>query len=302
MLVVTAMKRTFLLAMILACSATTVTAQQYLIMPDSTNSRLVAFDPFDGHLVNSSMFGLNSGTTPLHAMQVGSEIWVSEQIGDKVSRYDLSGNSLGAVTGGMDNIRGMEQVGNTVYVSNSGTANGAPGPSLRMFDTSGNSLGSFATPEASSPFGALDFQGGLLVSSSNANDDIHKYSLTGTSLGTFHNSTTLNFAEQMAYAASGNILVAGFSTNNVLTLDLSGNVVSSFSASGARGVYQLGNGNIMWTSGAGASIFNVATGGNSLVYAGGGRYLDILTVPEPASFCAFALSGLALLRRRRKTS
>ncbi len=46
---------------------------QYLMMPDSTNNRLVLFDPFDGSVVNSNYFALQGGT-PIHAMQVGNQI------------------------------------------------------------------------------------------------------------------------------------------------------------------------------------------------------------------------------------
>ena len=220
-------------------------AQAVLIMPDSTNNRLVSFSAFDGSVINSNVFGL-AGGTQIHAMQVGTEIWVSEQVGDRVSRWSGTGTSLGAVTGGLDNIRGMGLIGSTVYVTNAGTNNSAPGPVVRMFDTNGASLGHFLTPNAPSPFGILAHQGGMLVSSSSANDDVHRYSTAGTSLGTFHNSTSLNFGEQMDYDVNGNVLVAGFSSNNVVRLDPnSGAVVGSFTAAGARGVRQLGNGNIM---------------------------------------------------------
>src|SRR5437870_13794377 len=86
---------------------------QFLMMPDSTNNRVVLFDPVNGSVVNPNYFTLASGT-PVHAMQVGSEIWVSEQIGDRISRWSLTGTPLGAIgggtTGGLDNVRGMEQV------------------------------------------------------------------------------------------------------------------------------------------------------------------------------------------------
>lgn len=274
-------------------------AQTILMMPDSTNNRLVTFNPIDGSVINSNAFTL-AGGTPIHAMQVGSEIWVSEQVGDRVSRWDATGTSLGAVTGAMDNIRGMELLNGTVFVTNAGTANGAPGAALRMFDTTGASLGSFATPGATSPFGALDYFGDLLVSSSNANDDVHKYTTGGTSLGTFHNSTTLNFAEQMNFDAAGNVLVAGFSSNNIVVLNNAGAVVNTITASGARGVYQLGNGNILWSNGSGAHVFNVSTGGSTQVYAGGGRYFDTYVVPEPATLVTLAAGAVLALRRRRK--
>jgi hypothetical protein len=272
---------------------------QVLAMPDSTNNRMVLFDPFNGAVLNPDYFAL-AGGTPIHAIEVGNEIWVSEQIGDRVSRWSLTGTFLGAIggavpTGGLDNVRGMARVGSTVFVSNAGTANGAPGGAVVMFGTDGTPMGSFATPNASSPFAVLPVTGaGLLVASSNANDDVHRYSLAGASLGTFHNSASLNFAQQMAVAANGDILVAGFSSNNIVRLDAtSGAVLSSFTASGARGVAQLGNGNILWTSGAGASIYDVALGTSSLVYAGGGRHLGLISaIPEPGTW-ALWLGGLA---------
>jgi len=291
-------------SLLLLLSAFQASAQGVVLMPDSTNNRLVAFDPMNGSVLTSNMFALAAGATPLHALQVSSEIWVSEQIGDRVARYDFSGNFLGAITG-LDNVRGMALIGSTVYVTNAGTANGAPGNAVVMYDTSGALLGSFPTAGlAPSPFSVLGHQGGILVGSSSANDDIHRFTLTGTSVGTFHNSASLNFVEQLAFASNGSILAAGFSSNNIAFLDPNnGNLLSSFAAAGARGVYQLGNGNILWTSGAGASIYDVRTQTSSLVYAGGGRFLQFATIPEPSTFAILGVGALLLgvaTRRSRK--
>jgi len=272
---------------------------QYVMMPDSTNNRLVLFDPQTGALVNSNFFGL-AGGTPVHAMQVGNEIWVSEQVGDRISRWTFDGTFVGAVSGGLDNIRGMALIGGKVYVTNAGTANGAPGAAIVSFDPAGNPLGFFTTPRATSPFGILEYRGGMLVSSANANDDIHWYSLEGVSLGTFHNSTSLNFVEQLAYKANGNVLAATFSSpSNVYELDFNtGAIVSSFPASGGRGVYQLGNGNILWTNGNGAFVYDIGSGSSTQVYSGGGRYLDFLLIPEPGSLVLLSMIGFVALRRR----
>ncbi len=292
--------RNLLTVVLLVCvQLVPVQAQSYLMMPDSTNNRVVLFDPFNGAVLNTNYFGLAAGT-PVHAMQVGNEIWVSEQVGDRVSRWDLTGNALGAIGptftgGGFDNIRGMGLINNTVYVTNAGTANGAPGAAILSFNTAGNFQSTFTTAGlAPSPFGILSHQGGMLVSSSSANDDIHRFSLAGASLGTFHNTTSLNFAEQMYTAANGNILVAGFSSNNVVRLDgATGAFISQFTAAGPRGVWELGNGNILWTNGSGAHIYDGVS--STQIYTGGGRYLDLLqvsSVPEPGVWL-LSVTGLA---------
>ncbi|MCX7688187.1 MAG: hypothetical protein N2045_09475 [Fimbriimonadales bacterium] len=269
----------WLLAVLLAFTG--AFGQTYVMMPDSTNNRLVLFDPETGSVVNNNLFGL-AGGTPLHALQVGNEIWVSEQLGDRVSRWSFTGDFLGALgPSGLDNIRGMALIDGVLYVTNAGTANGAPGPAIVKFDAStGTPLGFFSTAGlAPSPFGILRDGETILVSSASANDDIHRFDLNGNSLGTFHNSTALNFVEQMAFDADGNILAAGFSSNNVVVLDRdTGAILRSFSAPGARGVFQLRNGNILWTNSSGAHVYNPSTGTSTLVYAGGGRYLDLLAL------------------------
>jgi len=267
------------LAVVLAAAA----HAQVLMMPDSTNNRLVHFSPVDGSVVNANVFAL-AGGTPLHAMQVGQEIWVSEQVGDRISRWDATGTFLGAVgappTGGLDNVRGMALLGGVIHITNSGTNNTAPGPAVVRFDTAGASQGFFSTTGFSpSPFGILEHPLGMLVSSSSAPDDVHAFTLAGASAGTFHNTTSLNFAEQMDYAANGDVLVAGFSTNNVARLNpTTGALISSFAASGARGVAQLANGNILWSNGSGAHVYDVGTGTSTQVYTGGGRYFDLYAV------------------------
>lgn len=262
-------------------------------MPDSVNNRMVLFDPESGALVDDDWFPLQAGT-PIHVVQVGGELWVSEQIGDRVARFDLDGAFLGQIgggpTGGLDNIRGMAIVGDEVWLTNAGTANGAPGAALVRISQTGTVLGSIGTAAtSSSPFAILVREDDVLVANSNANDDIHRYDDAGASLGTFHNTTALNFAQQMAIAGNGDVLAAGFSSNTVVRLDAAtGALLSSFPASGGRGVYQLANGNILWSNASGVHVYDVASQTSTQVYTGGGRHFGEVLLPVTVDDTIFA--------------
>jgi subtilisin-like proprotein convertase family protein len=253
-----------------------------VLMPDSTNNRLVSFSAVDGRVINSSVFPLTPSTTPLHAIQVGSEVWISEQVGDRVSRYDIDGNLLGAIGptflgGGLDNIRGMARIGNTIYVTNSGTNNGAPGPAVLRFNTSGDFLGATALSATSpSPYGLLELDGDVLVSSSSAGDDVHRYTLGLGSLGLFHDSTSVNFAQQMVRTDAGNVLCTAFSSSALVELDgATGALLASVPASSARGVSLLANGKLLWSNSSGAHVYDPEAASSTQIYTGGGRYLGL---------------------------
>ena len=115
------------------------------------------------------------------------------------------------------------------------------------YSTSGTALGFFPTPNAPSPFGILDHQGGLLVTSSSANDDIHKYTYAGVASGTFHNSASLAFVEQMVHATNGDVLAANFTTGGVARLNpTTGAVISSFTAGGQHAGNDERTRNLLW--------------------------------------------------------
>ncbi len=297
------------LCALIAAMAGSASAQQYIMMPDSTSDAVMLFDSFDGSLVNSSFIDLTTSgiaSTPINANVVGNEIWVSDQLGDGLMRFDMLGNHLGNIVGGMDNIRGFEVVGNTVYVSNSGTNNGAPGDSVVTINTGTMSItGSFAVGAAKNgdPFDVLAFQGGLLINDI-AGEDIEVHNLAGGWVSNFHNSdglTGIDFPEQMNLANDGqSVFVAGFSTPaGIYQYDLAGNQMNYYNVgTGARGVIQLGNGNLMFSDGNGAHVFNPSTGGVSTIISASGRYFEVL-VPAPSSLALIAAGGVFAGRRRR---
>lgn len=276
-----------------------------LVVPESSNERLMLFNAFDGSLVTDNFIDMvpQGASTPLNAKRVGDEIWVSDQVADSVFRYSLDGTShLGTISGGMDNIRGFEVVGDTVYVSNAGTNNGAPGLAVVTIDVPTASVsGSFATN--GSPFDVLHYRGQLLINDI-SNENIDWYDLSGNFISNFHDSDGVNgidFPEQMNINSAGNVLVGGFSSPaGIYEYDPNGNQLNYWDVGTAvRGVYELGNGNIMFTDGGGVHILDPNTGAISTAFGGvSARFIE-LVVPAPSGLGLLAVAGLAAVRRRR---
>jgi DNA-binding beta-propeller fold protein YncE len=232
---------------------------QFLLIPDATNDTIMKFDAATGALIQQD-FIVDDPTstnynfqTPKDVIQVGNEIWVSDQLSDAIYRFDSNGAFLSAITGGMDNIRGMELVGSTVYVSNSGTAGGAPGDALVMFSTTGAPLGNFPVPD---PFDVVEFQGDLLITNI-AGQNLERFTQAGVFVSTFHDSngiSGIDFPQQVTLASNGDVLCAGFSAPaGLYVYDAASGTELNYLpvSSGGRGVRELGNGNLMFTDSGG---------------------------------------------------
>lgn len=291
-------------------ASTGVASAQFLLIPDSSGDTIMQFDAFDGSLIKQDYIDMSAlGGTPKQASQVGDEIWVSNQINDVIHRFDQNGVLLGEIgaAGGLDNIRGFEVVGNKLYLSNSGTNNGAPGDAVVVIDVPSQMIGgSFLVGDtgAGDPFDVLAYNGGLLIDDI-ATDDIDMFGLDGTFQSEFHNSdgvSGIDFPQQMALASGDRVLVAGFSPPaGIFIYDNNGAQVEQLAdGNGARGVYELGNGNIMFTTGSGVFVIDRANGDNILTILGGvsGQYIEPAPLPEPASLLLFGLGALVALRRR----
>ncbi|MCB1056553.1 MAG: hypothetical protein KDD11_13710, partial [Acidobacteria bacterium] len=237
-----------------------------LLVPESSNDRVMAFDPMTGDLIDADFVpsDMTNLSTPIHAIlgSDGNSILISDQINDVVQQYDLDGNYLGifAPAGGvdnsiLDNIRGISLRPNgNLLVSVGGGAND---DAIAEFDTSGAYVGNFVANGAGgldSPFDiyrrAADWLSGGINS-----DMIHSYDDAGMSLGAFAPINT--FPEQIAEAANGNVLVANFSGTQEGVVELSPDgttvvgVYDPASLGGYRGVYELPNGNILTTNSSG---------------------------------------------------
>jgi hypothetical protein len=283
-------------AVVLALSPLAL-AQGFVMMPDSSNNRLVAFNAVDGSVLHSNLFPLQGGQ-PISAVQVGNEIWVTEQLGDRISRWTPTGTLIGNIGGqfpggGLDNLRGAAFVDGTYYVCNAGTNNGAPGNAIVKYDTSGNQIGWFSTTGfADSPFGVMHFQGELLVSGSANNKDIYRFTLAGTPLSVFHNSATIDFAQQLGLSGCCEVYACSNATGSIVRLNASGSVLGSFTPTQPRGVFVLENGDVLHTDISGAWVYDVLLNGAGLVYpTGGARHLSLFRTPTaPPGYCTAGTS------------
>ena len=243
-----------------------------LLIPESSNDRVMAFDPETGDLIDPDFIPADEDnlSTPIEAMlgPDGNSILVSDQVDDVVQQYDLDGNYLGvfAPAGGpnnsiLDNVRGIAYHANgDLLVSNSGGAND---DCVAEFDTDGVYLGNFVANGEVDPFDVVyrEDQNDYLVADIANPDYIKNYDETGTLLGII--TDNVNFPEQVALAENGNILVACFSEpKGIHEYTSDGTLIAVYNPldSSMRGVYELPNGNILCTDGNG--VYEIDRSGN----------------------------------------
>jgi hypothetical protein len=204
--------------------AAPVAAQNALMIPDSgTADRICLFSAVDGSLIDLNWL-TDAGavgwafSTPKEAITVGNEIWVSDQLEDRIHRFDKSTRafiaSINTIAGGavMDNLRGLGVSGDTVYLVQGLSAGQKR---VATYDFAGNPLSTFEIPNSS--FDVEPFQGDLLVSDSVTNR-IERYTMSGALLAPF--ATNIVFPEQILTHSDGTIIT-----------------LSSIAASGIEGLY-----------------------------------------------------------------
>lgn len=276
-----------------------------LLIPESSNDRVMAFDPLTGDLVDPDFIPADPDNlyTPINAILSagGDSILISDQIRDVVQEYDMEGNYLGvfAPAGGpdpsiLDNIRGiaLRPNGNLLVT----VGGGANDDAVAEFDTDGNYLGNFVANGdggLDSPFDAYGRTDDWLVAGINS-DAIHRYDLTGAYIADL---TPINsFPEQLAEASNSNVLVANFSgtQEGVVEYTSDGVLVGIYDPAalgGYRGAYELPNGNILTTNSSG--VHEIDRSGNLVetkISGVGARFIEFVLLE--ASDLALAKSGM----------
>lgn len=283
------MKTTSLLTLALAALSQITSAQDLWVVNDASDSVMVV-SGVDGSILDSSAVDLIFAPTlglPIEAMRVNDEIWISDQTGDTLHRFSLDGSSfLGDIGTTRDNVRGFAFVNGSVYLTNSGTAGGAPGDVVKEYATDGSLLNSFAAPD---PFDVVEFNGELLVSNI-LDDNLERYAYDGTFLGVFHDSdgvTGINFPEQLTVTPSGTIMAGGFSPpEGIYEYDASGNQINYYDTmSSVRAAYPLANGHILFTGPSGLSVYDRANQATWSIIDESCRFISLEGATVGTNYC-----------------
>ncbi len=308
------MFRTLSLTLAISAMSWAGTAQAgSLLVVDSGNDKVGLYSGADGTPIDTDFIdiaaaatavGYTGGLTPIEALEVNGEIWVTDQVADRIWRFDTSGNFVAdLLPGQIDNVRGFEVVGDTVYIAQGGNADQVEG--IVTLDVPSLSLtGSFASGAAGdiSYYDVEFYNGELFVSNiDSGNDAIERFSIAGAFLGNFATSdgtTSFDFLQQLAPRTSnGNLLGGGFSVPaGVYEFQPDGTPLGIVAGldGGPRGIHELDNGEILWTNGSA-----VQTDGGITQGSGQYRYITPTLIPEPAAISLLAIGGLFLRRRNR---
>ncbi len=273
------------LSLLLAIGTLTCTSNafaQRLLIPDSDNGAIMEFDPFSGELVRPLAIDLGDVTggavrSPTEVMAgPNGELWISDPIADTVFRLSGDGSTLlGTAAGPLDQCRGLAPLGSGALVANSGSSGGAPGDVLARIDASGALLSSTAIGD---PFDVepFTFNGvpGFLVSDIFGEDIVFADGADLSNQTVFHNSNGVSGIDTpgQIHVNGGRVFAAGLSTPvGIYEYDSSGAEVayrSTSSVGGVRGVFLLGSGNLLFTTGSGVHIYDTTSDSISTAFQG----------------------------------
>lgn len=280
----------FLLGVVLAASAA-LAGQPFLLIPESTNDTVGMYDPFDGSYLGDLIVSQGEMATPINAV-LGPDnlIYLSDQVADSVFRYDLNGELIDVFAGpddGLNNIRGIAFRDGELFVTSGDDY-------VARFDSSGNRLPDFIN-DGSDPFDIFFLDDGRALLSDIAGDQVRLYDADGTFASTVF---AVNFPEQIQQMVStGHYLNASFSGDWLTEFDVDGTIFRQIVFDAGRGIYELGNGRWLATSGSGVFSIDPDTLDVITIRSGiSARFIEL--VPEPATALLVSLGVLGLRRRR----
>jgi hypothetical protein len=278
-------------AAVMLFAAAEVASAGYLAIPESTNDTVGMYDPFDGAYLGDIIDGAGLFSTPINAvLGPDSMIYVSDQLGDAVFRFDMDGNYVDTVVSGLNNLRGIDFRGGNLFVTSGDDF-------VAEYDLDGNFQGNFID-DGSDPFDIyfLDDGRSLLANIQGTDDDIRLYGEDGQS---FDSLFSISFPEQIqSMPSTGHYLNASFSDDFITEFGLDGTIYNQWFFNGGRGVFELGNGNLLVTAGDGVWSLDPDTSDLTLIRGDvSARFVEY--IPAPGALTVLGFAGIAIRRRRR---
>lgn len=252
-----------------------------LLIPESTNDVVGMYDPYDGTYLGDIIIDDTTGinydlSTPINAVQgPDNNIYLSDQVSDAVFVFDTLGNYLMTYADASDtlnNIRGIDFRNGHLFVTSGDDY-------VAEFDGPHSLVGYFIQ-DGSDPFDILFLDDGrsLLCDIQGTTDNVRLYDTTGTLL---YEVFSVDFPEQVQVdpILPGAFLNASFSGDIITDFDLDSTITAQFSFNSGRGIYRLGNGNLLATNGSGVFELDSATGVQvEQENTGSGRFIELYSV------------------------
>jgi hypothetical protein len=292
-----------------------------LVSPDSTNLFIISVNPATGGLTQFATkppgrwlditLAVDSSTIGnlRHAMQIGSEVWITDQSSNAIYRYSAQAEtprflgSLWSVT----NPRGMGIVNGEVWVTSG--AIGA-GTGIARFDSSGNPVGSFS---AEDPFGVLSLDSGSALTANIQQNRLDRFQSSGA-IGTFNGvwsgSSSLDFPMQIARwneAGQDRIVVVGFSgidpglyvynaaTGAFVKRISTIMILPDVTVLNPRGFAPMQNSELLWTGSQGIFAMNTSTLASRVVYTGENFVCGYIGPVDFSKYCAGDINNDSLV-------
>lgn len=239
-------------------------SQDVLLIPESSGDSVGMYSPVDGSYLGD--FHIDDPATadvlqtPIEAF-LGPDgvIWVTDQVSDGAFRFDLDGTYLGQPVTGLDNCRGASHDGTNVFIA---TSNG-----VFEYTPAGVQVASHADES----FDVLHLPDGrFLIADTAATDGIERWESDWTLPMTLF---ATSFPEQVSpMISTSNYLTATFTSNSLIEFMLDGTIVREIvqpgGLGGLRGVYELENGQWIFTNASGVHTLDPNSGAVVTVRSG----------------------------------
>lgn len=264
---------TYLYTLTANCSAQTVSVDcrvtvytgpaDVLLIPEVDTDTVGMYSPVDGTYFGNRIHDNESLLSSPIAAILGPDglIYVSDNLTDAIRRYTTGGLFVDTFVplqpppDGLDGVLGIEFHDDHLFVSSTGDL-GINRKKINEYDLAGNLIGRFMDAGSPAAYDARDFMflgdDTVLVADEqptvNLTDRVLLFDVNG--LNPVPIITGLTQPEQLARLTSGNFLVCGSFSENIIEFDLGGTVINNFAIGDAvNGVHELENGLWIYSNG-----------------------------------------------------